>query len=135
MHASLWAYICMLRRFRYAVWKRCSTATRDWNVTRYADVSSRVAKRVNDKRAMGINLSVLPSWWSGNFLLIVGGNRVCRPVDQTLNSSLLRCTPYYRLGYPMAILHPPIDAALYAPRLSPQPLCTGIQERIAWTEF
>lgn len=54
-------------------------------------ISSRAAKRVNDKRATGINLSSFPGWWSGNFLLIVGGNRVCRPVDQTLNSSLLRC--------------------------------------------
>lgn len=54
-------------------------------------VSSRAAKRLNDKRATGINLSSFPGWWSGNFLLIVGGNRVCRPVDQTLNSSLLRC--------------------------------------------
>lgn len=54
-------------------------------------ISSRAAKRLNDKRATGINLSSFPGWWSGNFLLIVGGNRVCRPVDQTLNSSLLRC--------------------------------------------
>lgn len=54
-------------------------------------ISSRTAKRLNDKRATGINLSSFPGWWSGNFLLIVGGNRVCRPVDQTLNSSLLRC--------------------------------------------
>lgn len=53
-------------------------------------ISSRTAKRLNDKRATGINLSSFPGWWSGNFLLIVGGNRVCRPVDQTLNSSLLR---------------------------------------------
>lgn len=56
-------------------------------------ISSRAAKRVNDKRATGINLSSFPGWWSGNFLLIVGGNRVCRPVDQTLNSSLLTLRP------------------------------------------
>lgn len=61
-----------------------------WYAILVTRISSRTAKRLNDKRATGINLSSFPGWWSGNFLLIVGGNRVCRPVDQTLNSSLLR---------------------------------------------